>query len=221
MWYDGILLLTFEQTLKPFKFMKKAILLFGCTLVFAASSYGQFSKGTILAGGAVDLNFSSQNTTAGNVTTNTASSTSFSFQPRGGYFIIDNLAAGASIAFSTSSTDIKASNNNPAITFVENSFGFSPFARYYYKKFFGQFEIGIGSFKEDRTSGNVTVTVDKGTTFNWSLGAGYALMLNEHVALEPQLRYASLTRSPDGGNVSSIRVGSLVFSVGLQVYLFK
>ena len=78
---------------KPILAMKKIVLtLFAACLVFAASA--QIAQGTILVGASSSLGFSSFNKDAGGFT-------QFNLDVRGGYFVIDNLAFGLNLGFST------------------------------------------------------------------------------------------------------------------------
>jgi hypothetical protein len=197
--------------------MKKITLLIISVFVFAAYSFGQFSKGSILAGGSVGASFGSDKNTSAGITTYSGSRNSFSFTPLGGYFFMDNLAGGAGINLNTAS----AKDDRSASSLSETSFAFQPFVRYYYQKFYGQFAVGFGSYKTEDTNKNSVVFTDKGSISNWSLRGGYAILLNDHVAIEPQIGYQSESKSPDGTVAVTSNNSGLFLQVALQVYIYK
>jgi hypothetical protein len=196
--------------------MKKITLSIISVFVFAVCSFGQFSKGSILAGGSVGASFNTNKTTAGSITTTNYSQNVITFLPQGGYFFIDNLAGGAGIKLTS---NYVKDDGSPA-SFSGTDLSFEPFLRYYYQKFYGQASVGFGSKKEVNTNKNSVPTTTKYSTSNWSFLAGYAIMLNDHVALEPQLGYQSTSSSPDGTTVTDKDSG-LFLRLGIQVYIHK
>ncbi len=196
--------------------MRKIILFFVYILFFSIYSFSQFSKGSILAGGNVGADFSTNKTIAGSVTTTNSSTNSFSLSPQVGYFFIDNFVGGAGVKLLTSSQK----NDSSPSSFSQTNISFEPFARYYFDKFYGQALIGFGSSSSDQTNNNGTVFTSKGSLFNWSISGGYAILLNDHVAIEPQIGYRSTSISPDGTN-STIRTAGLFLQLGFQVYIHK
>lgn len=181
--------------------MKRSLLL---VLVLASAFHtadAQFNRGRFLAGGS--LGFSSQKT-------NDISNRSFSFQPNVGFFVVDNLAIGADLSISVFSFE-----DGQTQSFSKTqSFSFDPFVRYYLKPgIFGEGSVGFGKGKIESdqigSSGDYSL-------FNWSLGVGYAWFLNDHVALEPVIRYEN--SKFEGRDFST---SGLALQIGLQVYLGK
>lgn len=174
--------------------MKKSLLL---VLVLASAFHtadAQFNRGRLLAGGS--LGFSSQKT-------NDISTNSFSFQPNVGFFVVDNLAIGADLSISIFSFENGKTQ----------SFSFDPFVRYYLKPgIFGEGSIGFGKVKIE----NDQIGSSDNSLFNWSVGVGYAWFLNDHVALEPVIRYQN-SKFDD----SDFSTSGLALQIGLQVYLGK
>jgi outer membrane protein len=194
--------------------MKKIlILLIGVAMTTAG--YAQFTKGTIMAGGSLGGSFNTNKTEAGNTTTTTGTTNTVDFFPQAGYFVIDNLAVGAGIGLSTSTTKAKGTSNKNTVS----STSFAPFARYYYQKFYGQFAFNVGSGNNKNTNGNVT-TDNKFTTSGWNLAVGYAYLLNEHIAVEPQIGYASTSQKANTSGNRNINSG-LFINIGFQIYLRK
>jgi outer membrane protein len=197
-------------------YMKKITLLTVCVFAVAIYSFGQFSKGSILAGGNVGADFSTNKTIAGSVTTTNYSTNSFSLSPQVGYFFIDNFVGGAGVKLFTSSQKIDSSPS----AFSQTNISFEPFARYYFYKFYGQALIGFGSSSSEQTNNNGNVSTSKGSLFNWSISGGYAILLNDHVAIEPQIGYRSTSISPDGTN-STNRTAGIFIQLGFQIYIHK
>lgn len=178
------------------------------------TGYAQFTKGTILLGGASDFeikfNTSSYQFPGSNTVTN-GRTTSFTLIPQMAYFFADNIAAGAGITLGSATFKPDDGGNKTSTT----SFTFSPFGRYYFSNFYGQLSFDVGTmhteFSNNSTSDN-TIT-------GWSLLGGYALKLNETVTFEPQLGYASTT-SKDDGDTKRFNAG-LFIRAGIFVYLAR
>lgn len=196
--------------------MREKILAVILSVFIVTPSSAQFSKGTILLGGNVSIDFTTNKTIAGSTTTTNSSTSSLSLLPNVGYFVMDRLALGAGLQLNTSSTSVDGSR----ASFANNSFAFQPFGRYYFDKFYGQASIGFGSYKNESTNGNGVTTTTKGSLFNWGIAGGYVFLLNDHVGLEPQIGYGSQSTSPDGSNVTDRNAG-LFLRLGVQVYLSK
>ena len=194
--------------------MKKIlILLIGVAM--SSGAYAQFTKGTIMAGGSLGASFDTNKTEAGNTTTTTGTTNTVNFFPQVGYFVIDNLAVGAGIDLYSTTTKQKGSNNKT----TTSTTSFAPFARYYYQKFYGQFAFNVGSGNFKNTNGNVT-TDNKYTSTGLNLAVGYAYLLDEHVAVEPQIGYATSSNKFKTSGSKNISSG-LFINIGLQIYLRK
>lgn len=198
--------------------MKKILtILIGVAMSTAA--YAQFTKGTIMVGGGIGASFEKDKTKNGSTTTTNGTVNFISFTPQAGYFVIDNLAVGAGI--DCSSTTSKADVGGYKST--SSSTSFAPFARYYYQKLYGQLAFDVGSGKTKTTSGSTT-TENKYTTSGWNLALGYAILLNEHVAVEPQVGYGSTSQKykADTFNPESKDTQSGLFiRIAFQIYLSK
>jgi outer membrane protein len=197
--------------------MKKVSLVLFFLSVVTTVSWGQFTQGNILLGGTTGLsaNFMTEKSKSGGTTSTDGKQTSFSLQPAAGYFVMDNLAVGAALDLSTSSFKPDGGGGKRNLSQLL----LSPFARYYFDKFYGQASINFGSSKEEFSSGNVTVT-DKNGLSGWSLAGGYAFFLNESVTFEPQIGYGSLTSKDKDTDNKDISAG-LFIRLGVFVYLVK
>ena len=196
--------------------MKKIVTVIALALI-CSGAYAQFNQGRYLAGGSVGFSATTSKAKTDAATSTYLHSTSFNISPDIGYFVIDNLAVGAALNLSSSTS--KGDGNDNSKTTLTN-FSLTPFARYYLSQgifFQGQVGFGTGSRKEKENGSNTTTTTKHGV-FDWALSAGYAYFLNDFVAIEPMVGYGSSAdkyKDPDIKDISS----GLFINVGLQVYL--
>ncbi len=186
-------------------------------MVFYGATFAQFSQGNFLVGGMTNLSttFETNKVKSGGTTTTVSKTTSFSLQPQGGYFVIDNLAAGAGIGLSTSTTKFDGTNNKDG----SNQLVFAPFGRYYFDKLYVQGAFQFGSAKSKATSGGTTTTT-KFSVGGWSILGGYAFFISDAISLEPQVGYASQSLKVKNTNAKSIDSG-IVIGIGLYGYISK
>jgi len=195
--------------------MKKiTILIAAWCLAFCA--YGQFEKGKMLVGGSIGADFSTNKTKYdGNTFTNGRYS-SVSFDPQFGFFVIDNLALGAALGIRTDTYNEDGSDYKT----VDNEFTLQPMVRYYLKsRFFFQGNFIAGNSKskviDDGETGDIKYNVS-----GWALAAGYAFLLNDHIAIEPRVGYGGRSYKNKENDVTSVDNG-LFIRVGFQIYLGK
>jgi hypothetical protein len=185
--------------------MKKIFSIISIMLCFGSLSFAQFTKGKVLAGGSFSTNFNTYN-----IAGISYKQTSVDFFPQAGYFIMNNMAVGAGLSLGYSK--LKSPPGSITSTVTSTSFRFSPFARYYIHNFFGQATFGLGT----QTPVNSSFELKNSS---WAVSAGYAYLLNEHVAIEPQIGYE--TNYLKQGSGSRTTNGNLFLKVGIQVYLGK
>ena len=197
--------------------MKKAFFTAMIITAFYTAGFSQFSQGTFLVGGTTNLNigFDTEKTKSGGSTSTDGKTTSFSLEPSAGYFFMDNLAVGAGLGLSTSTYKPDGSGSK----FNSSSMYLSPFARYYFDKFYAQGAFEFGTRKTELTSGSTTTTRKDGIS-GWSLAGGYVILLNESVALEPQVGYGSIGYKNKDNDNKDITSG-LFLRLGVFVYLSK
>lgn len=153
--------------------MKKYIFFFAF-LSAAGLVHAQTSQGNMMLGGG--LNFASTSYQSGNANDRSG----VAFTPSFGYFISDDFALGAELAFASSRTGTGNAKT------IENSFAFGPFARYYLFTsneqfgFFGQAQLAFGTGKRDPAVGNVS----KSNAISFAVSPGAAFFFNEHWAVE-------------------------------------
>ncbi len=198
--------------------MKKMILVL-LLAVAATGAFAQFNKGRMLVGGAVGFQTYTEKTKSGSTTTTEGRSTSISLTPQFGYFVIDNLAVGAGLDVSLSKFKPDSDNDFESSS---SSFAFQPFVRYYIKPgIFFQGAVGFGS-GSDKQSYQGNSDKDKFGLFNWALSGGYALFLNDYVAVEPMVGFGMSTtkykEDTDQAEYKAINSG-LFLRVAFQIYL--
>lgn len=200
--------------------MKKTIITLAIILVGITGAFAQFEKGRMLIGGSLGFSSTSEDWEQGSNSITAGKTTTISFAPQFGYFVMDNLAVGAAIDF----TNSKFKPDNDAKDFLseytETSTQFQPFVRYYLPaKIFFQGNVGFGSTKtEDTFDGDTDKYEAK--LFSWGLGAGYAIMLSDNVAIEPLLGYSSVKETDDSSDPEFVTTyGGLFLRVGVQVYI--
>lgn len=122
--------------------------------------------------------------------------------PMLGYFIIDNLALGATLNMSS----YKIGDD-----YKNTGFGIAPFGRYYIGpsgvKLFVHAQFGYLSNKTEQPP----FEDDKSNGTQLTIGPGLAFFLNNHVAIEALLAYDKY-----GGDLDGSRIG---LNIGVQAYL--
>lgn len=177
-------------------------------------AYAQYNQGRMLVGGSLGFSAQTQKTKFDGNSQTDGKWTSFSLEPQFGYFVIDNLAVGASLDLGLSKwNDQDDSDNDYSSTSIE----FTPTVRYYLpQNIFFQGQVGFGTSKDKYGSGNVDE--DKYSNLSWALAVGYAYFLNDNVAVEPMVGYGSTAQKNKDTDVKYVDNG-LFLRVGLQVYL--
>ena len=163
--------------------MKKNISLIVLLLTFSFNSFSQIEKNTLMIWGSAS--FDNQHTKSTNNT-----STSLKINPQFGFFFADNFAVGAVFGI----------NNFGSV----KSWSASPFVRYYLKYLFTEVSYGL----KRETIGDFS---DNSSVLKGSIG--YAVFLNDNVALEPSLYYS---QNFAGGKTYGSNYG---IQLGLQIYL--
>lgn len=165
--------------------MKKVVLsVFAVLVVFAASA--QIEKGTWLASGGSNLSFTSNNEDAGDYS-------EFDVNVKAGYFVIDNLAVGLLVGYNKLNFNADGADSPDATTAI------GLFGRYYVNG-----NVLLGANFASAKSGDLSGT-------QIGLEAGYAIFLNNAVAIEPALNYNIF-----GGDLEGAQFG---LNVGISVFL--
>lgn len=144
--------------------MKKIHLTISILMLFAATSYAQIQKGSVLVGASSNLGFSSTSYDGADDNFNV-----FTLDVKAGYFVIDNLAVGLNFGYNKFSQ-----GDSDASTTL-----FGLFGRYYVN---GKIFVGAGysSLKlEDSDASN-----------SLPFEVGYAAFITDNIAFEPSINYA-------------------------------
>lgn len=165
--------------------MKKKILLILTAWVFASAASAQ-----IFVGGTFELNVNSGKVKNESVTRDLTSVTTYKFAPKGGFFLNDEMAVGASIIHDVTRIKTPANGNNSYETVeTENTLSIAPFFRYYALDFgpvsvFGEAYMSLG-FGGNKTK-NGSVTTDDESVFVFGAGVlpGVSYKLTENIDIE-------------------------------------
>ena len=166
---------------------KKIFALVGVIALSSATLYSQIEQGTFMLGGDAYFNYK--------FPSGVKASSDLNFSPKVGFFIVDNMAIGASMSFNS----FKGGS----------SFSVAPFMRAYYKEnFYGQLQVGFG-----RSSFEVAGTTTTTSGLNTELDLGYTIFLTDNIALDPALYYNFYT------NASKYGGSNLGMKIGFQLFL--
>ncbi|MFY8069502.1 MAG: porin family protein [Flavobacterium sp.] len=174
--------------MKKLLFSAVALVAFGFVNAQEKSN-GGFSKGDVFASGAVGF---------GSSKTDDVKSSSFTFAPAVGYFVTENIAAGARLNFGSASEDVF--QGTQMVEEKTSSFGLEAFARYYYTpasqfSVYGELAIGVGSEKTEVGTGEY-----KEKTFGVNAGVGVSYFLNSNFAIEAGWAGLGYNTNDNGGN---------------------
>ena len=177
--------------------MKKIIVAVSA-LVLGTTAMAQTDQGGWVFGGGSDFSFvsskfdSEQDESASDMNLNVGA----------GYFVIDNLSVGLGLGF--------GSNKEAGADDATSSWSVGPVVRYYLPmKIFGQLSYQLGSV----SSGGEKLY----GTGDLGIGAGYAAFLNDHVAIEPMVRYDMTSAKPDEGD--SVNGSAFGLFINFGIYL--
>lgn len=195
----------------PMKTVTAILSLFFTTIIFA-QDFSAKSKGTYFAGGSIYIDSRTDK-----IGTNKSTSFTTSINPKGGYFIKDNIAVGAELGISTSSTDVKPSSIST--TASTNSYGLILLGRYYFKNnFFAEVAPGFGTSTTEQKSFGITNKI-KSSFYGARIGAGYAFFLGKNIAVEPTLNYRWENYKPKGASSNYKQtVSSIFLGITLSAY---
>ena len=119
------------------------------------------------------------------------SSTFFNLSPSVGVYIIDDLAIGLGLSYSS----VKIGDNS------ESSTNVSPYVRYYFiNPVFAQAGLDIG--------------LSEGSGLAFNAAVGYSWFLNDNVAVEPQFYYVNYNQEGEFGDYSTFGL-----AIGIQAFI--
>lgn len=172
-----------------------------CSLFFLPAAFAQTEKGSLLLGGNVGMNFSSQPNNK---------HFSASVSPRVGVFVVNRLALGATVPMGYTSSGINSSRYF--------NIGIGPFVRYYMGA--GKavpFLEAKGGWNHSRYRYEAPIGIERKETQNYGyggLGLGLAYFLTPSVGLESLLSY-------DIYRQNSFTNRNLNLNIGFQIYFSR
>lgn len=177
------------------------------TILIKAQEQTQLTKGHFFIGGGFDLEYAKHN--EGRIITSIETS------PNAAFFLADNLAVG--MRFNSKLTITKGSAVNvTSYLFRESNYAITPFVRYYIlSNLFSEGEIGYERYWENLDSGEKT----KFWGFTGSIGIGYSLFLNKHIAIEPIVSYGFEKIQSINAEPFDRKSNILDFSIKLNCFL--
>jgi len=191
----------------------KKITILAITLFSSIVGFAQFNQGRMLVGGSAEFRTIADKNKSGGTTTTNGTRTTLSVSPSFGYFVIDQLAVGASVDTGLSKWNARSSNDVDSNT---TSVQLQPFVRYYLPAgVFFQGKFGLGTAK---TTYDENYDDSKYNTSSLALSAGYAIFLSDNVALEPELGYRTSKFKDTDSDTKNINSG-IFLRIGFQIYL--
>ena len=169
-----------------------------------------------MVGGSVGFSSQKQKFEFGSTSADVGTNTNISLTPSFGIFVADGIVAGAGLSI----TSNKFKSDVSDITNTLSSFSFAPFGRYYHESgLFGHLNFEIGSANDKDKSGGIT-TETKFSVFGWRAGGGYALFLNNNVAVEPMVTYGSRSlKLKDSDPEQKDIFSGLMINVGFNIFI--
>ena len=149
----------------------------------------------------------------------------------GGYFVVDGLAIGLGLQYTSSSTVVEYADEDifgDDYESSENELIISPLVRYYFGEsgVWTSFDYAIATISMDDSDGSYDDDeFPKRSAMN--LKVGYAISLNDYVSLNPMIGYNLTTQTTkdagydqDGNNADHVvKSGALGIGVSLTVHL--
>ena len=196
--------------------MKQLIIIALITLSFSFTSYSQTDKGNLIVGGSVSFDIGSQEVESGGSTTSETDNSILFVNPSFGYFVIDGLAVGLNLSIQRSHFE----SDQGSFESTSSGFSVGPIVKYYLENgIFGMGTIGFGTGSTEFESGG-TENESKDRLFNWQVGAGYAIFLNDHVAIEPMISYGSLRVEDRDSDIDVANISrSFTIGAGFTIFL--
>lgn len=168
-------------------------------IMASAYSYSQPSAGKGFIGGAFSFSTYTNKQKSGSTTTVNGNSSNFHFGPRAGFFLADNLAVGAGVGFSRSSTTTPNYSLNEDRIVRSSNFSLSPFARYYLGSdavgFFAEVNSSLGFGSSKTTLGNTTTEGPNTTNFSLGVAPGFYFYVTENLSLDTRFGFLGFSRS--------------------------
>jgi hypothetical protein len=221
--------------------MKTSLVCFAMLLT-GLHAYSQTGKGSIMLGGSVGYN-SSTNKTTNSVISSNDRSTSYrtvSFNPSIGYFIMNNFVAGLNIELNQNRSVYEYGRPLQSLgkqTYTQQITGLGLFATKYFMLnptfgFYAGINAGSGRSKYKQTTidggGNSTSTDSKGSSMNANMNGGVAYFPTKHIGLQAgigNIGWAQSTTNDDNGKYTysgfNASISAITFQFGLYYFFGK
>lgn len=194
-------------------------------LFLSVTIYGQTEKGKFVFGGDTSISFTSEKTKfiSDDFESDNSESSTLSFLPGAGYFVIDNLAMGLQLQVSSTKQSLNVGTSEGDPTFKTNTLSATPFLRYYFTKGnikpYIQGKVGAGSskFTRENTSNEGE---SKNSLFIYGVDGGVAIFINSHIAINLGVGYSSIRSKDKENNDNNARTISKVIGVGAGFNVF-
>lgn len=201
--------------------MKKTIFAILPMLLFSLVAFAQLEKGTVLLGGGIGFNSTSEKTGIEN------KYQSFNVSPDIGYFIQDNWVIGVSLPLSWQDSRSNA-NSTASHQLKTSSLGVGPFVRKYFPlvdkvSAFGQLSLGYGRQTTELTSGSSSSSSKANTfTANTNLGLSYfpKTWMAVNLSVSP-LSYTKTSHSNSEYSNFGFNLSTSALSLGANFFLSK
>lgn len=177
-------------------------------LLFMIMTIGMLNA-QLFTGGHISFSTEGGTEDYGSGTQDKTSYLDLSFSPMAGYFLSEDLAAGARLLVSIDKTTTPPfSPGNDETINSETTFGIMPFIRYYAihvnkLSVFGQAQGGISFGKEKTKTGSTETDGPKTTTFGFGVVPGIALDISDNIALEAHINLFSFAFSVETEKLES------------------
>lgn len=206
----------------------KKLLLVGAVALFGAMN-AQTEKGSWVIGGSTTLGFNSLNTTykyQGQSTDGPKVST-ITITPSVGYFVIDKLAIGLDLGFTSITTKEEEVYMNTTYTYKNtiSTFSVLPTATYYFKSgsnVLPYLGVGIGyssSKTKDSSSASSNTSEESIGGFAWKAKGGVTFLLSPSIGLDLGLSYMANYGKLDSNQDVKVNTGTLGVNAGISVFL--
>lgn len=204
--------------------MKNKLVFAALLCIFSFKVNAQTEKGKMMLGGYIAINnfkFEGQNIQKTNY---------FSSSLRTGYFIKDNLAIGLGLLYNhITNTQSDLNNPSPLSKQINNSYGLSPFVRYYFNinekfKIFNELAISgsTGKSKNDNESYPAYSNDAKFKQFGVNIKPGLAFFPIKNIAIEfsfPILNYQkSFSEQEYTENQNVFKTNGEEFQIGIDSF---
>ena len=192
------------------------------TSAFAQSKYpAALQKGSVLTGGNFGFSFGTNKSTYHSPYSDFSFSQKYSsitMSPHAGFFLANGFSLG--LIVDLTSTTYKGDEFNQKDKNSQYTIG--PAVRFYTPGgFFFHADVAFGK-NTSKSSSDWGSYTGEDKLSKYQLGIGYAIFINDFVALEPSMTYrSSKTKNTDGEARGEERLGEFVVGMGFSIYLHK